>query len=165
MTRVSTALLAIGPKSIAPWGDRAWRVSAAAQLVEGSSPFWIVTSTKPAQHPVFPEEIEVSSPNVESVVDSILFLLAAHFGDQGIENNLVETHNILVGEGGVRELARFYELSDHTRGFLAKEMSQQVRLGLTQLDDLSLMNDAVIERLGILGFDVEVFGPKVSSQV
>jgi hypothetical protein len=165
MTRLSTALLTIGPKSIAPWGDRAWKVTATAQLVEGSTPYWIVTPTKPARHLVLPEEIEVSSPHVDSVVDSILFLLASHFGEESVENNLAETHNIRVGEGGVRELARFFELSDHSRGFLAKQMSQQVRLGLTQLDDLSLMNDAVIERLSLFGFDVEVFGPKASSQV
>lgn len=157
MTRVSTALLMIGPKSIAPWGDRAWRVSGTAQLVEGSTPYWIVTPTQPAQHPVFPNEIEVSSPHTDSVVESILFLLASHFGQDGVEENLVETHNIEVNILGHRELARFYELSDHSKGFLAKRLSQQVRLGLTQLDDLSLVNDEVIQRLRQLDFDVEVF--------
>ncbi len=157
MTRLSTALLIIGPKSIAPWADRAWRVSCYAQMVEGSVAYWIVTPTQPAQHPVSPDEIEVSSPHADAVVESILFLLASHLGDEGVEENLVETHNIQVNNLGHRELARFYELSDHAKSFLANRMSQKVRLGLTQLDDLSLVNDEVIQRLRQLDFDVEVF--------
>lgn len=165
MTRVSTALLAIGPKSIAPWGDRAWRVSATAQLVEGSSPYWIVHPTQPAQHPVVPNEIGVSSPHSESVVDSVLFLLATHFGEDDVEANLLESHNIELGDDGLREVAEFYELSDYNRGFLAKRLSERVRLGLTQLDDLSLVGDEVVEQLRRLGFDLEVFGPKTSAGV
>jgi hypothetical protein len=165
MTRVSTALLAIGPKSIAPWGDRAWRVAGTAQLVSASVPYWIVTPTQPAQHPVLPDEIEVSSPHSDSVVESILFLLASHFGDEGVEQSLVETHNIQVNDLGHRELARFYELSQHTQAFLATRMSQQVRLGLIHLDDLSLVSDEVIESLRNLGFDVEVFDPQGSAMI
>lgn len=165
MSRVSTALLAIGPKSIAPWGDRAWRVSATAQLVEGTTPYWIVTATQPAQHPVVPAAIEVSSPHSESVVESILFLLASHFGEEPVEENLLETHNIQVSNRRHRELARFYELSDHTKDFVAKRMSQQVRLGFTQLDDLSLVNDEVIQTLRAFGFDVEVFSPQSSAKI
>lgn len=157
MTRVSTALLMIGPKVVGSWADRAWRLSLCAQMVEGSVPYWIVTPTQPAQHPVSPDEIEVSSPHADSVVESILFLVASHLGDEAVEENLVETHNIEVNNLGHRELARFYELSEHSQSFLANRMSQQVRLGLTQLDDLSLVNDEVIQRLRQLDFDVEVF--------
>lgn len=97
------------------------------------------------------------SPNLDSVIDSILFLLASHFGGKEIEDNLVESHNLHLGAGGLREMSRFYELSDHTRSFLAQHMSRQVRLGFTQLDDLSLVRDEVIRKLLLLGFDVEVF--------
>jgi len=165
MTRFSTALLTIGPKSIAPWGDRAWRVAATAQLVEGSSPYWIITPTQPAQHPVAPSEIGVPSPHSDSLVDSVLFLLATHFGEHDVEENLLESHNIELGDDGLREVAEFYELSDYNRGFLAKRLSERIRLGLTQLDDLSLIGDEVVEQLRRLGFDLEVFGPNTSAGV
>jgi hypothetical protein len=141
------------------------RVSATAQLVEGSNPYWIVTPTQPAQHPVVPSEISVSAPHSEAVVDSVLFLLAAHFGEHDVEANLVESHNIELSDDGLREVAEFYELSDYNRVFLAKRLSERVRLGLTQLDDLSLVSDVVVEQLRRLGFDVEVYGTSTSASV
>jgi hypothetical protein len=156
MSRQSTALLTIGPRTLSPWGDRAWRVAATAQLVEGSSAYWIVTSTVPAQHLVRPYEIEVPVPHAEAVIDSVLFLLASHFGDEVVENYLVETHDLSL-KGDIRELAPFYELADTTRDFLANKMAGVVRLGFTRLDDLSLVNDEVITGLLRYGFDVEVY--------
>lgn len=165
MTRVSTALLAIGPKSIAPWGDRAWRVSATAQLVEGTSPYWIVTPTEPAQHPVSTNEVSVASPHIDSLVESILFLLATHFGDEEVETMLSESHNIELDNDGLRVAAEFYELSDHNRAFIAKRLSEQIRLGLTQLDDLSLASTETVKQLRHFGFDVEVFEPRASGGI
>lgn len=156
MTRQSTSLLAIGPRSLSPWGDRAWRVAATAQLVSGSGAYWIVTPTLPSQHTVSPAEVTVSVPFAEAVVDSVLFLLAAHFGDDEVENYLLETHNVSK-QGGTRELAPFYELADTTRDFLANKMSRLVRLAFTRLDDLSLVNDEVLAALMRYGFDVEVY--------
>lgn len=157
MSRVSTALLTVGPRSLAPWGDRAWRIAATAQLVEGSTPYWIVSATKPAQHHVRPLEIEVPSPHADSVIESILYLLGCHFGDEEIESYLVETHNITVYEDSTRELAQFFELADQTREFLANRLASSVRLGFVKLDDLSLVTDEVIQKLRELGFDVEAF--------
>jgi len=71
LSRVSTALLTIGPRFINAWADKGWKISLSSQLVEGSAPYWIVTPTQPAQHLVTPSEIEVSAPNTESVVESI----------------------------------------------------------------------------------------------
>jgi hypothetical protein len=156
LSRLSTALLSIGPRAISPWGDRVWRVAATAQLVEGSSAYWIVTPTVPSQHTVTPGEVSVAAPSAEAVVDSVLFLLAAHFGDIEVETYLVETHNVSL-KGGARELAPFYELADTTRDYLARKMSEVVRLGFTRLDDLSLVNDEVITALLRYGFDVEVY--------
>lgn len=158
MTRQSTTVLTVGPSSIAPWGDRVWRVSGSAQLVEGSTPYWIVTPTLPANHPATPAEIEVAAPLPGSVVDSVLLLLAVHFGDDDVEAFLTETHNISVEEG-VRVIAPYWDLSDETVGFLAEHLSATLRLGFTLLDDLCLVDDVVIETLRALGFDVEVFAP------
>lgn len=164
MSRRSTALLTIGPSTLSPWGDRAWRVAATAQLVEGSSAYWIVTSTVPAQHYVSPGGVEVPVPHAEAVIDSVLFLLASHFGDDDVENYLVETHNLSL-RGGVRELAPFYELADTTKDYLVSKMAGVVRLGFTRLDELSLVNDEVITALLRYGFDVEVYALSPSPAV
>lgn len=156
MSRLSTSLLSIGPKTVAPWGDRHWRISATAQLVEGSVPYWIVTPTEPSQHQVMSSHIEVASPHPEAVVDSILVLLGAHFGDHEVEGRLVESHNLTV-QNGVREIASFYELASDSRAAIASSLCLSVRLGLTRLDDLSLVNDEVVAALLRYGFDVEVY--------
>jgi hypothetical protein len=131
----------------------------------GSAPYWIVTPTQPAQHLVTPGEIEVSAPNTESVVESILFMLAAHFGDAEVENFLVESHNISLGPNSARELARFYELVNDGQDFLARAMSESLRIGVVQLDDLSLVNEDVISRLREMGFDVDTFSQSSSAHV
>lgn len=156
MSRQSTTLMAIGPRMLSPWADRAWRVSATAQVVENSGAYWIFTPTLPAQHPVTPAEVSIPAPFAEAVVDSVLFLLAAHFGNDEVENYLVETHNLSL-KGDTRELAPFYELADTAREYLASRMARVVRLGFTRLDDLSLVNDEVIAALLRYGFDVEVY--------
>mgnify|MGYP007099122287 CR=1 FL=1 len=131
-------------------------------MVEGSTPYWIVTPTLPALHTVSPSEVEVVTPHPEAVVDSVLMFLAAHFGDDDVEAYLVETHNLTVSEG-VREIAPYYELADETARFLADHLSQSIRLGVTLLDDLSLVDVSVVERLRGLGFDVDVFAPALDA--
>jgi hypothetical protein len=165
MTRVSTALLTISPRRLGPWVDEGWRVSGSAQIVEGSIPYWIVTPTQPAQHQVSPDEIEVAAPKDACVVESILFLLASHFGGDVVEKYLVETHNISVGQDGTRELARFYEVVDDAKDFLARHLCEVIRLGITRLDETSLVNDAVIGAMRDLGFDLAIFTEDVSAQI
>lgn len=162
MSRQSTALLTVGPRSIAPWGDRAWRVSGTAQLVEGSTPYWIVTPTLPAIHSATPAEVEVVVPHPEAVVASVLMFLAAHFGDEDVEAYLVETHNVTLRDD-VREIAPYYELADETMRFLADHLSRTLRLAVTLLDDFSLVDDEVVAELRALGFDVDVFVPALGA--
>lgn len=162
MTRQSTALMTVSPLASFPWGDRIWRIAATAQLVEGSAPYWIVTPTAPAAHPCQPAEIEVVAPQPESVIDSILIFLAAHFGSEYIPESLVESHNITIQEG-VREIAPYYELSEPARSRLAKQLSGVIRLGITILEEQSLADERVVSGLRRLGFDVEVFRSDSSS--
>lgn len=154
--RLTTALLMVGPKSVAPWGDRVWRLAASAQLVEGSEPYWIVTPTQPAQHPVTPTEVSVATPHPETLVESIIYFLAAHFGDGTAEQHLVSSHNLEVIEGE-RRLVPFFDLNASLISSLSKSLSQQLRLGLTRLDDMSLVSAPVIQKLEEMGFDLEVF--------
>jgi hypothetical protein len=156
VSRQSTALLTISPLKSYPWGDRIWRIAATAQLVEGSIPYWIVTPTEPAAHPCGLAEIEVVAPQPESVIDSILMFLAAHFGGEHVLDRLVESHNITIRDG-VREIAQYYDLSETVRLLLAVELSGVLRLGIAVLDEQSLVDKQVMLGLQELGFDVEVF--------
>ena len=160
MSKQTTALLTVGPKSIAPWGDRAWRIALTAQLVSANSgDYWIVTPTEPANHVVVPSEVLVEAPQQESLIESIIMLLAAHLGDEDVEACLSETHNMEVTDG-VRTIAPYWDLSDkRTFGYLTGRLSQMVRLGITVLDEMSLVTPEVIADLRLLGFDVDVFVP------
>jgi hypothetical protein len=161
MTRQSTALLTVGPRSVAPWGDtHIWRVSGTAQLVEGSIPYWIVTPTQPPVHRAMPAEVGVEVPYTEAVVESILLLLALHFGDDDLADYLVEHHNLTIDEDGVRLLAPYPELADDVTQFVASRLSASLRLGFTYLDDLCLVSEDVISVLrDDLNFSVSVFAP------
>jgi hypothetical protein len=156
--------MSVSPRSISPWGDRVWRISATAQLVEGSKPYWIVSPTLPAKHSVVSAEIEVVAPVAEAVVDSILFLLASHFGDERLADHLVESHNLTVTSEG-RELAPFYELSETSRRVVAERLANDIRLGFVLLDDLSLVGSEVIASLRGWGFDVDTFVSDSTSNV
>jgi len=164
MSKQTTALLMFGPTSIAPWGDRVWRVAATAQLVEGSAPYWIFTPTEPAETAASPQMVEVAAPNPEAVVESILMMAAAWFGDSKVENCLIETHNLTMNEG-VRELAPFYELAESTQHFLARHLSGNIRLGATRLDEQTLLSAEVVRGLRLLGFDFDTFDLSSSTSV
>lgn len=158
MSKQTTALLTVGPKSIAPWGDRAWRIALTAQLVSANSgDYWIVTPTEPANHAVGPAEVMVEAPQRECLIESIVMVLAAHLGDEDVEACLTETHNIET-VGGVRTIPAYWDISDtRTFDYLTGRLSELVRLGVTILDDTSLVNVEAIADLRLLGFDVDVF--------
>jgi hypothetical protein len=162
VSRQSTAVLTISPLASYPWGDRIWRIAATAQLVEGSSPYWIVTPTEPPAQMCRQSEIEVATAETESVIDSILMLVAAHFGDEQMLDRLVESHNITIHDG-FREIAPYYEVAEPSRSRLAKRLAGFIRLGITSLEDQSLVDANVILGLRNLGFDVEVFLRESSS--
>lgn len=164
MTRLTTATLMVGPRTLSPWGDRAWRVTLTAQHVSGGeTDYWIVTPTQPAQHPVRPDELLIEQPDTENAIDSILMLMSAHVGDEHVEGYLLDTANIEL-EDGVRVVAPFWDVSaPETRKFLSSKLSASVRLGLTVMCEQSVVTDELVEGLRQLGFDVDVFGVTSSS--
>jgi ribosomal protein S8 len=158
MSKQTTALLTVGPRSIAPWGDRQWRVAIHAQLVSANSgDYWLVSPTEPAEHPVKSNVVGVEMPSSESVIESILMLLSAYLGDANVEGYLRETANIeLVGRE--RVIAPYFDVSaPETMMYLAARMSDAVRLGITVLDEMSLVDADVIATLRSWGFDVDVY--------
>lgn len=160
MSKQTTALLTVGPKSIAPWGDRAWRIALTAQLVAANSgDYWIVTPTEPSAHAVRTSEVMVAVPQQESLIESVVMILAAHLGDEVVEACLRDTHNIEVVDG-VRELAPYWDISEpRTFDYLTGRLGELVRVGITILDDMSLVSPPVIGDLRLLGFAVDVFVP------
>lgn len=166
MTRQTTAILTAGPRQVGAWADRAWRLALTSQLVSGgSSDYWIATPTAPALHPVEPAELLVEQPGREFLVDSIIMMLAAHLGDATVEGYLIDSGNIALDDT-TRTIAPFWDVSaPSTRMYLARRMSEVVRVGITVLDEFSPVTDEVIDELRSLGFDVDVFGLVSSSLV
>ena len=131
--------------------------------MEGSAPYWLVTPTSPAEHPVEQDSVTVEQPDTDFVLDSALMVLGAWFGGDRVADYLVETHNLEVRSNS-RSIAPFWDFSTSTRTFIAAELSQYIRLGVTVLDELSLVNGEVIDGLRTLGFDVTVFVDQSSSR-
>jgi hypothetical protein len=158
MTRVSTSLLSAGPRFAGSWGDRAWRLALTAQLVEGSDPaYWIVSPTEPALYRVSPDLVEVDVPHSEAVVDSVILMLAVRLGDENVEGLLLDSHLISLVDG-VRTIAPYWApLADDVRSNLAAILSRTIRVGFTQLDEMSLADTSVIVSLRELGLDVDEF--------
>lgn len=160
MTRVTTALMFASPRSIGPWGDRAWRLALHASLVEGgAAAYWTATPTTPAQHEVSSSEVEVEMPDMDGVIDATVLLLASHLGDEQVEALLIESHLLSI-QDGVRTIARYWELFPDTRAQICELLSAQVRVGITLLEDLCLIDVEVINALRQLGFDVDLFVPE-----
>lgn len=165
MTKQTTTLLTAGPRVISPWGDRAWRISLSAQLVEGGSvAYWLPTATQPPLTQVSPDFVEVATPSPDDLLDATLMLIALNLGDEKVEDWLVATHNAELADG-VRVLAPYWEIADDQREYLCQLLSPHVRLGLTNLAEFSLANQEFVSALGSYGFDVDVFGLVNSSLV
>jgi hypothetical protein len=158
MTRDTTAMLFIGPRSIAPWGDRKWRVSIWAQLVEGSEPpYWSVAKPVPVEHSVASNIVKVDLPCDEDIVSSIVMLVATHLGGDDVTGWLIDTHNLTM-DGETRVITPYWELAPDVLDALSSRLSGSVRLGLTTVCESSLVTPGVIAQLRALGFDVDVFG-------
>lgn len=151
-------MLTAGPKTLAPWGDRSWRVSLFAQLVEGaSSSYWMVNPTQPAEHSVVPDSVAVEFPKAELVIESIIMLLAAHLGDDQVEGYLLDTENIKLVDGS-RHVSRYYDVSPQsTFSYLTGRLSAAIRLSITVLDEFSMADGEVVRGLRDAGFDVDVY--------
>lgn len=158
MTRNSTAALFAGPRSIAPWGDRSWRVALWGQLVEGgAAPHWIASPTAPVLHAVRPDFVRIDQPCDADVVDSIVMTVALHLGDAAAEGLLLDTHNISL-DGDARVLSQWWELAPEVLTELAHIVAGTTRLGLTTVSEFSLITSGVVDSLRELGFDTDVYG-------
>ena len=164
MTRVTTALITAGPRTIGPWGDRAWRVALSIQLVEGgSAAYFLATPTAEPINKVSPAEVEIAAPFDECTLDALILTLAAHLGGSRIEALLEETHNISV-QDDLRRIAPFWDLSHETMQCIASELAENVRLGIMLLDEISLVQPSLLLSLRDLGFDVDLYSLDIQLQ-
>lgn len=157
MTKTTTALIALGPATISPWGDEAWRIGLTVQLVEGGSPaYWLSNPTLEPLHSVHPLHVDIEVPDEECTFNALLLSIAVQVGGEKIEHLLLETHNIALS-GRVREIAPYWDLSDDLVHALGLEIAGKVRIAVTLLDEQTLMTKAVIAKLRSLGISVSVF--------
>lgn len=161
MTRQTTVLLSLSPRNSGMWGESIYRLSHAAQLVEGgSSAYWLVSPTQPAQHLVSADSLVIEAPDSECVVSSVLFLTALHLGDEHVEGLLVDTHNLQIDSQNttpVRQVAEFWEIESRVGEQLARMLAPHVRLAVTVLDEMNIFSNDVVSRLRAFGFEIEVF--------
>jgi hypothetical protein len=139
-------------------GNRIWQMSHSMQLVEGgSAAYFVSTSLLPATHDVVPKEVLIYNPHIESVIDSLLMCLAVNVGDDDMQSYLLDTQNVFP-DGSNRNVAAYWDISDEeVRPVIVQKLSKQVRLGITKLEKESLIDENVIEVLGLYGFDVDLF--------
>jgi len=157
MSKQTTVSLSVGPLTTGPFGDvQPWRVSSQSQLVEGGIPYWLVTPTQPAEHAVGTDVLVVEFPDANSVVSSVLMLVATWHGGEGVLGYLMDTENVSMNDD-VREVAPYWELSDEGVRYLSNKLKDQVKLAFTIMDDMCLVDDGVIGTLRGLGFRVDVF--------
>ena len=141
MSRSTTVLLTIGPRTVGSWADRAYRISHTAQLVEGGSgAYWLVTPTLPAEHAVATDVIRIETPDPCGVVNATIMLAAVHAGQSHVERLLLDTHNIEI-VAGVRQIAEFWEVEPNTEANLAQALAPNIRMSFTILDEMNLVTD------------------------
>lgn len=156
MTSQTTALITAGPRTIGPWGDRIWRIGLTLQLVENSMAHWLVTPTSPPLRPVEPGAVLIEQPTQEFVIDALIVALASHYGNDRVDGILHETHNLSDADG-VHQIAPYWELAEDVRESLVAELANDLRLGVTRLDDFSLLTDDAVLELRMSGFDVDEY--------
>lgn len=157
MSKQTTALLSVGPLTTGPFGDiEPWRVSSQSQLVEGGIPYWLVTPTQPAEHAVGTDVLVLEFLDANSVVESVLMLVATWHGCEGVLGYLMDTENVSMDDEK-RSIAPYWELSEEGVRHLSDKLKGQVKLAFTIMDDMCLVDDEVIGALRSLGFHVDVF--------
>jgi hypothetical protein len=157
MSKNTTALLSVGPLTTGPFGDtEQWRVSSQSQLIEGGIPYWLVTPTQPADYAVGTDVLVIEFPDANSVVASVLMLVATWHGGESVLGYSMDTENVTIDDGK-RLIAPYWELSDEGVRYLSTKLKNQVKLAFTIMDDMCLVDAEVIGTLRSIGFHVDVF--------
>lgn len=162
MTSISTALLMVGPSGVGPFHSPDWRVSFVSQLVEAGSsgPYWLTNA------PGEPEQyLPIQSLDPEDVAKATVLLLGQQIQDDSVQGLLRETHNLIDNPDGTTKIAPYWDGSDSDFEFYASRLAPRVRLGVVQLAEHGLMNEAAVAHLLRFGFTIQAFETKGFSPI
>jgi hypothetical protein len=157
MSRFTSALVFASPLGVGPFFSDEWRVSWCANLVEGSSagPYWLPL-------PSYEDHLKVESMMIDSiepelVADSLILLLGAVFGSEGLNWLLRESQNLIFPDDGKPAIAPYWDLANDVRDCCVRDLATRIKIGIACLDEHSLLCSQAIQLLRGFGFRVEVF--------
>lgn len=140
----------LGPTGVGPFASPDWRVAPdPIQLVEAGTNGPGLLAGR--------HYLSIDSLDGEFVVRALV-LMAANLTDVGpVKDYLRETHNLVQSDDGFETTAPYWDIADEVLAWCAPRLSEFVRIGIVRLDDITLADDFVVERLRAMGFMVDVF--------
>lgn len=150
----SSALLMVGPSGVGPFHSRQWRLGFYAQLVESGTngPYWLFHTQDRKE-----QSLHLDGLDSETVVRSIVLMLAFALGSENLRGWLEESHNVFEAPNGETQIAPFWEMADDLVSVCVRELKSSARLGVVTLDEMTLLDRQACAHLSELGFDVESF--------
>jgi len=150
ITTFTTALVMLGPTGIGPFSSQDWRVAPdPIQLVEAGTNGPGLLAGR--------HYLSIDSLDSEFVFRAFV-LMAANLTDvQHVKDYLRETHNLVQDDSGIETTARYWDIADEVLEWCAPRMAEFIRIGIVRLDDMTLADDALVERFRAYGFMVDVF--------
>lgn len=157
MSRFTSALVFASPLGVGPFYSDEWRVNWCANLVEGSSggPYWLPLPSYEDHLKI--ESMIIDSVEPELVVDSLILLLSAVFGGEALNWLLRESQNLIFPDDGKPVIAPYWDLAEDVRDCCIRDLSNRIKIGVTALDEHSLLGAEAVSLLRGFGFRVEVF--------
>lgn len=154
MTTSSSAVMFISPKGVGPFYSPGWRLGSVSELAEGGNngPFWIIREPE-APAPLYLPLVDLDD---DRVLGSIALVLAATTQDPNLEGLLQDTHNLSFSNGS-KSFAPFWDLSERDVDRIFQALRNRVRLGVTVLEEQSLLTEQVIFKLRQSGMEVAHF--------
>lgn len=160
MTKVTTATILAGPKSVGSFGDEdSWRIGLTCQVVDGGSNGPFLLCNMPGRRE---QVIPWRGLTTESGVSAVLFALCIYYGDEGMLGLLEDTHNV-IAEGGELRIAPFYEFSPEVATILFSRISEIVKIALIPLADDSSLTQEIVEYLALSGIKITSFNRRDSN--
>lgn len=154
VTKITTAMMFAGPKSIGSFGDEdGWRIGLTCQVVDGGSNGPFLICAMPGK-----EELIIHWQGLEMLdgAHALLLALAIFYGDASVHGWLLETENV-TQVGDELTPAPFFEFAPEVERQLVSRMKSIVKLGVITLAPDSSLKQEMVEYLVRRGLSVERF--------
>ena len=150
MTTFSTALVILGPTGVGPFHSPDWRVGPMhIQVVEGGTNGPALLA---GDHFLLIDSLEP-----ELVLRALIVMMATITDVSLVKNHLRETSNLQMGPDGFETVAQHWDLAPSDLAWCAAALADYVRVGIVVLDEMTIADASIVERLKALGFMVETF--------